>query len=134
MTALRYHNVYGPRMPRHTPYAGVAAGASLGAPVAVTGHAVEELDTSVAARAQETAREGASLAESAGMEARGEAVEAAGPIWATLRDSAEAFGSPVIVTGARGRGAVTEVVLGSVSAALVHDGRLPVLIVPLGGS
>lgn len=25
VTALRYHNVYGPRMPRHTPYAGVAS-------------------------------------------------------------------------------------------------------------
>ena len=25
MTALRYHNVYGPRMPKHTPYAGVAS-------------------------------------------------------------------------------------------------------------
>jgi dTDP-L-rhamnose 4-epimerase len=25
VTTLRYHNVYGPRMPRHTPYAGVAA-------------------------------------------------------------------------------------------------------------
>jgi dTDP-L-rhamnose 4-epimerase len=25
VTILRYHNVYGPRMPRHTPYAGVAA-------------------------------------------------------------------------------------------------------------
>ena len=25
MTVLRYHNVYGPRMPRDTPYAGVAA-------------------------------------------------------------------------------------------------------------
>jgi dTDP-L-rhamnose 4-epimerase len=25
VVALRYHNVYGPRMPRHTPYAGVAA-------------------------------------------------------------------------------------------------------------
>jgi dTDP-L-rhamnose 4-epimerase len=25
LTALRYHNVYGPRMPRDTPYAGVAA-------------------------------------------------------------------------------------------------------------
>ena len=24
-TALRYHNVYGPRMPRNTPYAGVAS-------------------------------------------------------------------------------------------------------------
>ena len=24
-TALRYHNVYGPRMPRDTPYAGVAS-------------------------------------------------------------------------------------------------------------
>src|SRR5204862_2911130 len=25
LTSLRYHNVYGPRMPRDTPYAGVAA-------------------------------------------------------------------------------------------------------------
>ena len=25
VTMLRYHNVYGPRMPRDTPYAGVAA-------------------------------------------------------------------------------------------------------------
>ena len=25
LTALRYHNVYGPRMPRDTPYAGVAS-------------------------------------------------------------------------------------------------------------
>ena len=25
VTALRYHNVYGPRMPKHTPYAGVAS-------------------------------------------------------------------------------------------------------------
>src|SRR5262249_37092597 len=25
VTALRYHNVYGPRMPRNTPYAGVAS-------------------------------------------------------------------------------------------------------------
>ena len=25
MTSLRYHNVYGPRMPRDTPYAGVAS-------------------------------------------------------------------------------------------------------------
>jgi len=25
VTSLRYHNVYGPRMPRHTPYAGVAS-------------------------------------------------------------------------------------------------------------
>ena len=24
-TALRYHNAYGPRMPRDTPYAGVAS-------------------------------------------------------------------------------------------------------------
>jgi len=33
VTALRYHNVYGPRMPRDTPYAGVAAifASSLGA-------------------------------------------------------------------------------------------------------
>ena len=31
VTALRYHNVYGPRMPRDTPYAGVASHLPLGA-------------------------------------------------------------------------------------------------------
>jgi nucleotide-binding universal stress UspA family protein len=112
------------------PYSGVGAGGVIGAPVAVTSRAVEELDKAVAGRAEQTAHDGARLAATAGLEARAEATETAGPVWCALRDSAEAHSSPVLVIGSHGRGAVAATVLGSVSSALIHDARLPILVVP----
>jgi nucleotide-binding universal stress UspA family protein len=113
-----------------TAYGGVAAAGTVAAPMAVTSRAVEELDRGAAARARETAEEGARIATEAGLEARAEAIRAAGPVWAALRDSAEAHGSPAIGVGSRGRGPVARTVLGSTSAALVHNAALPVLVVP----
>jgi nucleotide-binding universal stress UspA family protein len=113
-----------------TAYGGVAAAGTVAAPMAVTSRAVEELDRGAAARAQETADEGARIATEAGLQARAEALRAAGPVWAALRDSAEAHGSAAIVVGSRGRGPVARTVLGSTSAALVHNAALPVLVVP----
>ena len=112
------------------PYSGVAAGGVVGAPAAVASRAAEELDRSAAARAEQTAHDGARLAAAAGLEARAETMQADGPVWATLRDSAELHGSPAIVVGSRGRGPMAGAVLGSTSAALLHHARLPILVVP----
>src|SRR5687767_3250265 len=112
------------------PYSGVAAGGVAGAPVAVVSRASEELDRTIADKARQTAHDGARRAAAAGLEARAEAIQTSGPVWCTLRDSAEAHGSPVIVVGARGRGAMSATVLGSVSSALVHNAHMPILVVP----
>lgn len=113
-------------------YRRVAPGGVIGAPVGVTGHAVEEIDKAVAETASRTAHDGARIAANAGLEARAEGIEADGPVWCSLRDSAEAHGSPLIVVGSRGRGPFASSVLGSVSSALIHDARLPILVVPPG--
>jgi len=112
------------------PYRGVAAGGVVGAPVGVTSRATEELDKTVETGAQQKAHDGARLAAAAGLEARAEAIEADGPVWCALRDSAEVHGSPVVVIGSHGRGGMAGTVLGSISSALIHNAHLPVLVVP----
>ena len=111
-------------------YTRVGAGGAAGAPVAVVSRAVEALDSSIRASAEQTAHDGVRLAAAAGLEARAEAIQASGPVWSTLRDSAEAHGCSALVVGSRGRGSVAATVLGSTSAALVHHSHLPILVVP----
>jgi nucleotide-binding universal stress UspA family protein len=112
------------------PYSGVAGIGAAGMPVAVATRATEELDTQIATRAEDTAHQGARLAAEGGLEARAEAMGVSGPVWALLRDAADTHGSPAIVVGSRGRGTAASAVLGSTSAALVHNVRLPILVVP----
>ena len=99
---------------------------------------VEELDASTAGRARATAAEGATLAATAGFDARSLARRAlaetgertAVTVWRAVLDVADDEAVGVIVLGSRGRSAVRSMVLGSVSYGVVHNSGRPVLIVP----
>jgi nucleotide-binding universal stress UspA family protein len=86
------------------------------------------LDELFAGEADEIADEGAALARSHGLEARALSVASAHGKWRGLLDSARAEEAAVIVTGSRGRGPMTSNMLGSVSAGLVHNADVPVLV------
>jgi nucleotide-binding universal stress UspA family protein len=89
----------------------------------------QELHEGFAEQARALADEGAAHARSQGLAARGVAVEGGPGAWRPLIATGRAHGAAVVVAGCRGRGAVRSTILGSVSAGLVHNAELPILIV-----
>jgi nucleotide-binding universal stress UspA family protein len=77
--------------------------------------------------AQDTAAEGAALAEAAGFKAQSTAVEGA-PSWKAIVEVAEDRDASVIVLGSHGRTGVADVLLGSVAGAVAAHSRRTVLI------
>lgn len=78
--------------------------------------------------AEQTAAEGASLAQAAGFEARSEAAEAA-PAWKGIVQVADKHNASVIVLGSHGRTELADVLIGSVAQAVAAHSRRSVLIV-----
>ena len=82
----------------------------------------------VRAAAEQTAAQGASLAEEAGFEATSMVSEAA-PTWKGIVEAADKQDSSLIVLGSHGRSGVADVLLGSVAEAVVAHSRRSVLVV-----
>jgi nucleotide-binding universal stress UspA family protein len=78
--------------------------------------------------AEQTAAEGASLAQAAGFNARGLAAEAA-PTWKGIVKLAEEHDASLIVLGSHGRTGVAGVLIGSVAEAVAAHSRRSVLII-----
>jgi nucleotide-binding universal stress UspA family protein len=78
--------------------------------------------------AEQTAQEGASLAEAAGFRARSAALEAA-PAWKRIVKCAEERNASLIVLGSHGHTGLSDVLVGSVAAAVASHSRRSVLIV-----
>ena len=89
-----------------------------------------DLETVLLERASRIAAGGVALANEAGFTAQSELRAAAGSPWRTILEVADEIDASLIVLGARGLGAVQSLLLGSVSNAVVHHARRPVLVVP----
>ena len=85
-----------------TSYRVVVSAADIGIPAAMATTGAQQLDHDLAARAQETAEEGAAVAAKAGMRARAEAVLEHDRIYRTLLDSARDRDAAAVVVGSRG--------------------------------
>jgi nucleotide-binding universal stress UspA family protein len=88
-----------------------------------------DLETWLRETAETTVADGVELAKKARLEAAGQAVESSSTAWRVLIASGETHDAAVIVAGSQGHGRVASVLLGSVSAGLVHHAERPVLII-----
>jgi nucleotide-binding universal stress UspA family protein len=100
-----------------------------GIPVTEINEFTEDFETWMRELAEATVADGVELATKAGLEASGEAVESSSTAWRVLTATAETRDAMVVVAGSQGHGRVASVLLGSVSAGLVHHAERPVLII-----
>jgi nucleotide-binding universal stress UspA family protein len=88
-----------------------------------------ELDDAAFEAGASRAAEGASLARRAGLEAEPLTVEADGPVWEAIVETADHRQAAVIVLGSRGLTGLRSILLGSVSGTVVHQAHRPTLVI-----
>jgi nucleotide-binding universal stress UspA family protein len=93
-----------------------------------------DLDRAVAEEGRRVADEGVRIAREAGLAAEPMAVEANGPVWKTVTETADRNDATAIVMGSRGLTGLRSMLLGSVSSAVVHHADRPVLVVHIPGN
>ncbi len=91
---------------------------------------VAELESMILDRANRILEEGVTLARHAGFAAEGRLERTAAAPWRGILDTADEIEAELIVVGARGHSTVESLMLGSVSNAVVHHARRPVLVIP----
>ena len=91
--------------------------------------AARNLDAAAEAEAAEVAREGGERARAAGLVAQTRTVRAEPSVWSTILEAADEANALAVVVGSRGQSTVRSALLGSVSNAVVHQCRRPVVVV-----
>lgn len=92
--------------------------------------AAEEFDALDREAAEALAEAGARLASDAGFRAEPLAARERRKTWCTVLEAADRHDASVVVAGAHGLSGIGRMLSGSVSTALVHHSRRPVLVVP----
>lgn len=105
---------------------------SFGLPEDALGPSMDELERVARERAEQIAEGGLNLAREVGLGVDVRLERSRTMVWQTILDVATETGADLIVLGTHGRTAVQPALLGSVSNAVVHHSKLPVLVVPTG--
>lgn len=92
-----------------------------------------ELDDAAFEAGATRAAEGVSLARQAGLQAEPLTIEADGPVWEAIVETADRRQAAVIVLGSRGLTSLRSILLGSVSATVVHQAHRPTLVIHAQG-
>jgi nucleotide-binding universal stress UspA family protein len=90
---------------------------------------VFELDRVAAEHGGRVASDGVEIARRAGLAAEPMAMEATGPVWQTVIETAREHDAAAIVMGSRGLTGVSSILLGSVSSAVTRHADRPTLVV-----
>jgi nucleotide-binding universal stress UspA family protein len=96
----------------------------------VWGSEMTELDTVLRERSGRLLADGVRLAREAGFDAQGRLEANPGAEWRAILDIADEIDAGLVVLGARGLTVVQSALLGSVSNAVLHHAKRPVLVVP----
>ncbi|HTX46492.1 MAG TPA: universal stress protein [Solirubrobacteraceae bacterium] len=94
------------------------------------GPSLQKLEQLSEERAKEVADEGERIAREHGLTVALRVVRAEASVWRTILDVADELDAKLIVVGTRGLTAVQSALLGSVSGAIVHHSKRPVMVVP----
>jgi len=89
-----------------------------------------ELDGQEEAAARAAAEEGARLAREHGWDAEPRLAMARSTTWGAIVEVADELDASLVVCGTRGLSGIRGLVLGSVSGAVLHHARRPVLVAP----
>lgn len=94
------------------------------------GEDVDNADEGVQEHSTAVAQDGAKLAQAAGLNATAHSETLVATVWEAVIDASKRLGADVIITGTRGLHGVREVLVGTLSHALLQHSELPILAIP----
>ena len=95
------------------------------------GETTDEADTGFEHESQSVAQHGADLATAAGLQGSAHTAVLENSVWQSVIEASSRLDADLVITGTRSLHGVQELLVGTLSHALLQHGRVPLLAIPL---